>query len=73
MRQNRIQAATGGFEITIKAAVFIWQNSFHGYGGIVRYCYVCFLFHGFGYGELSKKFCLVEWDFLPMSMNTHII
>lgn len=27
----------------------------------------------FGCGELSKKSCLVEWDFLPMSMNTHII
>ena len=33
-----------------------------------------FYFMGsFGYGELSKKSCLVEWDFLPISMNTHII
>ena len=33
-----------------------------------------FYFMGsYDYGELSKKFCLVEWDFLPMSMNTHII
>lgn len=46
MRQNRIQAANDGFEITIKAAVLMWQESFNRYGGIVRYCYVCFLFHG---------------------------
>lgn len=25
------------------------------------------------YGEALKKFCLVKRDFLPMSMNTHII
>jgi hypothetical protein len=24
----------GGFEITIKAAVFMWHYSFHGYGGM---------------------------------------
>lgn len=33
-----------------------------------------FYFMGsFRYGELSKKSCLMEWDFLPTSMNTHII
>ena len=33
-----------------------------------------FYFMGsFGYGELSKKSCLVERDFLPSSMNIHII
>ena len=33
-----------------------------------------FYFMGiFDYGELSKKSCRVERDFLPMSMNTHII
>ncbi len=31
-----------------------------------------FYFAGsFVYGELSKKSCFVEWNFLPMSMNTH--
>ena len=23
--------------------------------------------------DLLKKFCLVKWDFLPMSINYHII
>lgn len=33
-----------------------------------------FYFMGsFGYGEALKKSCLVKWDFLPMSMNIHII
>ncbi len=33
-----------------------------------------FYFMGsFGYGELSKKSCLVERDILPMNMNTYII
>lgn len=36
---------SGGFEITIKTAIFMWQYSSHGYGGIVRYCYVCFLLY----------------------------
>ena len=25
------------------------------------------------YGELIKKPCLIEWDFLSMNMNIHII
>ena len=32
---------SGGFEITIKAAVFMWQDSFHGYRNYVdMFCMV---------------------------------
>ncbi|GFI47067.1 hypothetical protein IMSAGC019_02389 [Lachnospiraceae bacterium] len=34
---------------------------------------VFYFMGGFGYGELSKKSCLVKRDILPMNMNTHII